>query len=183
MKTLYALAAVAMLTPLASAANPVVEMKTSMGTIKIELFEKETPITVKNFLKYVEDKHYDGTIFHRVIGDFMIQGGGFNKDMEEKKTRETIKNESKLSNTRGTIAMARRPALDSATAQFFINTADNSSKLDRPRYAVFGKVISGMDVVDKIKDVRTTERKGHSDVPVDPVVIESVRLVKAAGEP
>src|SRR5262245_29985407 len=183
MKALYTLAAVAMLAPLASAANPVVEMKTNLGTIKIELFEKEAPGTVKNFLKYAEDKHYDGTIFHRVIEKFMIQGGGLTKDLKQKETREAIKNESSngLLNKRGTIAMARTSAADSATSQFFINTVDNSfldkaEARDGVGYCVFGKVISGMDVVDKIKVVKT----GRNDVPVETVEIISVRKVKDA---
>jgi cyclophilin family peptidyl-prolyl cis-trans isomerase len=173
------------------AANPVVEIKTSMGTIKVELFEDKSPETVKNFLKYVEDKHYDGTIFHRVIADFMIQGGGFEKGLaagnirtKEKKTRDPIKNEAGngLSNERGTIAMARRGDPNSATAQFFINVKNNTG-LDRNArsagYCVFGKVVSGMDVVDKIKAVRTTELvPGFGDVPTDEVVIESVKKVE-----
>ncbi|HXG08448.1 MAG TPA: peptidylprolyl isomerase [Gemmataceae bacterium] len=160
--------------------NPVVIMETSMGTIKIELFADKAPITVKNFLDYVDAKFYDGTIFHRVIPDFMIQGGGFEPGLKEKKTRAPIKNESAngLSNTRGTIAMARTLEPDSATAQFFINVVDNQ-RLDgsaaRPGYAVFGKVIDGMDVVDKIKAVRTGIRGGHRDVPVEDVIIKSVR--------
>lgn len=184
MKHLLAMAAVAVLVPAALAANPVVEMKTNKGTIKIELFEDKAPGTVKNFLKYVDDKHYDGTVFHRVISKFMIQGGGFTKDLEQKKTRPAIKNESDngLSNVRGTIAMARTSEADSATAQFFINTVDNDF-LDRKNardgvgYCVFGKVISGLDVVDKIKGVDTGRLGGMSDVPKDAVVIESVRRV------
>jgi cyclophilin family peptidyl-prolyl cis-trans isomerase len=168
-------------------------METSMGTVKIELDAAKAPITVKNFLDYVDDKFYDGTIFHRVIEDFMIQGGGFEKGLndvksveefkaKEKKTRAPIKNESGngLSNTRGTIAMARTEDLDSATAQFYINVEDNSGKLDRPRYCVFGKVIEGMDVVDKIKAVRTGVlaiggRAIMKDVPDKEVVIKSIR--------
>jgi cyclophilin family peptidyl-prolyl cis-trans isomerase len=160
------------------AANPVVEIKTSLGTIEVELFEDKAPITVKNFLRYVEDKHYDGTIFHRVISDFMIQGGGLDRSLREKRTRDPIKNESTngLENKRGTIAMARTPDPDSATAQFFINVKDNDF-LDRARardkvgYCVFGKVIRGMDVVDKIRNVPT----GPRDVPKTDVVIESIR--------
>jgi len=187
--------------PMVRAANPVVVMKTSEGTIKIELFEDKAPGTVKNFLKYVEDKHYDGTIFHRVMGkphareDFMIQGGGFTKDLNkattqegikeaEKKTRAPIKNESDngLSNKRGTLAMARTPKPDSATAQFFINLKDNTfldreNARDKFGYCVFGKVIEGMDVVDKIKSVKTKALipDVFEDVPETPVVIESVR--------
>src|SRR6516162_6660493 len=146
--------------------NPVVIMKTSMGDIEIELYPKKAPITVKNFLGYVDDKFYDNTIFHRVMGkentedqkDYMIQGGGFTKDRKEKKTKESIKNEADngLSNKRGTIAMARTNNPNSATAQFFINVKDNpplNAKRGADGYAVFGKVIEGMDVVDKIKEV------------------------------
>jgi len=177
--------ALALLAASSYAANPVVVVETSMGTIKVELFEDKAPITVKNFLKYAEDKHYDNTIFHRVISDFMIQGGGFEAGMNEKKTREAIKNESNngLSNLRGTIAMARTRDPNSATAQFYINVKDNTG-LDKANagdgvgYCVFGKVTEGMDVVDKIKAVKTGNKGGHSDVPVEDVVIKSVRLDK-----
>jgi cyclophilin family peptidyl-prolyl cis-trans isomerase len=159
-----------------------------MGTIKIELFEDKAPITVKNFLAYVADKHYDGTIFHRVIDGFMIQGGGYTKDLytatdrqgvekAEKKTRPAIKNESGngLSNKKYTIAMARTSELDSATSQFYINVVDNPN-LDLGKYAVFGKVIEGSDVVGKIKDAKTkTLEIGMKNVPVTAVVIESVK--------
>jgi cyclophilin family peptidyl-prolyl cis-trans isomerase len=168
---------------------PVVVMETSLGTIKIQLDAEKAPITVKNFLQYVDDKFYDGLVFHRVIADFMIQGGGFERLMgvedaegfqaKQKKTREPIKNESGngLSNTRGTIAMARTNKLDSATAQFYINTVDNSGKLDEPKYCVFGKVIDGMDVVDKIREVKTRKivPRQIEDVPVEDVIIKSVR--------
>jgi peptidyl-prolyl cis-trans isomerase B (cyclophilin B) len=182
----------AMVTGSARAANPVVVMETNMGTIKIELFEDKAPITVKNFLKYAEDKHYDGTIFHRVIPTFMIQGGGMEPGMKEKKTRDPIKNESTngLSNLKYTVAMARLgqdvgnvPAADSATAQFFINVKDNTF-LDRAKaadgagYCVFGRVIAGTDVVDKIKDLKTATVKGHEAVPTEDVIIKSVRIVK-----
>ena len=166
----------------ASAANPVVVIETSMGTIKAELFEKDAPITVKNFLQYVEDKHYDGVIFHRIISNFMIQGGGMDENGREKKSRESIKNESTngLKNDRGTLAMARTNVPDSASAQFFINVKDNdflnkANAQDRVGYAVFGKVIEGMDVVDKIKDVKT----GQGDKPIENVVIKSVRVAEA----
>jgi cyclophilin family peptidyl-prolyl cis-trans isomerase len=163
-----------------STENPVVVIETSMGNIKVELFQDEAPITVKNFLQYVDDKHYDGTIFHRIIADFMIQGGGMTPEMKERNTRLPIKNESYngLSNKRGTIAMARTGKPDSATAQFFINVKDNT-QLDRPRspksaedvgYCVFGKVIEGMDVVDRIRLVPTSQ-----DVPIEPVIIKSIR--------
>jgi peptidyl-prolyl cis-trans isomerase B (cyclophilin B) len=161
----------------AAAKNPIVVMKTSMGTIKIELDEDKAPGTVKNFLSYADDKFYDGTIFHRVISDFMIQGGGFQPGMKKKETKAPIKNEAPngLSNVRGTIAMARLRDPDSATAQFYINVEDNSKKLDDQRYCVFGKVIEGMDVVDKIKAVKTDRKGVYGDVPVKDVIIESVR--------
>ena len=159
------------------AKNPVVVIDTSMGAIKVELDDGHAPITVKNFLDYVDDKFYDNTIFHRVIGDFMIQGGGFEPGLKQKTTRAPIKNESPngLSNTRGTIAMARTQALDSATAQFYINVEDNSGKLDEPRYCVFGKVIDGMGVVDKIRKVETGQVGPMSDVPAKDVIIKSIR--------
>lgn len=159
--------------------NPVVVMETSLGTVKIELNAEKAPITVKNFLSYVDDKFYDGTIFHRVIPDFMVQGGGHEPSMREKPAKDPIKNESNngLSNQRGTIAMARLEDPDSATAQFYINVVDNK-KLDasgaRPGYCVFGKVIDGMDVVDKI---RLVETKRNSTVPANDVLIRSIRRV------
>jgi cyclophilin family peptidyl-prolyl cis-trans isomerase len=179
---ILALAAVALGPGLASAQNPVVVVDTSMGPIKIELYADKAPVTVKNFLQYVDDKHYDGTVFHRVIPDFMIQGGGFEPGMKEKKTRAPIKNEAgnNVSNERGTLAMARTSDPDSASAQFFINVKDNKF-LDRKQardgvgYAVFGKVVEGMDVVDKIKGVKTTKRGPFDDVPSEDVVIKSVR--------
>ncbi len=162
--------------------NPVVIMETNMGTIKIELFKDKAPITVKNFLDYVDNKFYDGTIFHRVIPNFMIQGGGMEPGLKEKQTKAAIKNESTngLSNQRGTIAMARTNVPDSATSQFFINVKDNTfldraNAGDKVGYCVFGKVISGMDVVDKIKAVQTANQGGHGDVPVQNVVIRAVR--------
>jgi len=193
-RSLLALALAGAFAAAAQAANPVVVIKTSKGDIKIELFEDKAPETVKNFLKYADDKFYDGTIYHRVIPTFMIQGGGFEKGLgsattreeierKQKKTRDPIKNEAGngLSNQRGTVAMARTNVPDSATAQFFINVKDNDF-LDRKNaadgvgYAVFGKVIEGMVVVDKIKDVRTkTLVPGFKDVPVEEIVIESVR--------
>jgi cyclophilin family peptidyl-prolyl cis-trans isomerase len=164
--------------------KPVVVMETSLGTIKIELDPEKAPVTVKNFLGYVDDKFYDGTVFHRVIPNFMIQGGGFEPGMNEKKTKDSIKNESDngLSNRRGTIAMARKPDPDSATAQFYINVADNDRGLDahggKPGYAVFGRVIEGMDVADKIVNVPTTIKGEFKDVPETDVVIKSVRVEK-----
>ncbi len=164
--------------------NPVVLMKTSLGNIKIELFEKEAPITVANFLSYVKKGFYSKTVFHRVIPGFMIQGGGFTADLEMKKTDGPIKNEAAngLKNDRGTISMARTSNPDSATSQFFINVVNNDM-LNRPMpdghgYAVFGKVIGGMDVVDKIAAVRTGMKKGMQNVPTTPVVINSVSIVK-----
>jgi peptidyl-prolyl cis-trans isomerase A (cyclophilin A) len=164
--------------------SPVVLMSTSLGDIKIELNEAKAPITVKNFLAYVNSKFYDGTIFHRVIPNFMIQGGGFDKDMHQKPTNAAIKNEADngLKNDTGTIAMARTGDPNSATAQFFINVVDNAG-LNRPKpdgygYAVFGKVIEGMEVVKKIENVKTTTKMPYQNVPVDPVIIKSVRVIE-----
>lgn len=173
-----------------SAPNPVVVIDTSMGTIKAELYRDQAPITVKNFLRYVDDQHYDGTIFHRVIPDFMIQGGGFEPGAlvknDEKQTRQSIKNESYngLNNVRGTLAMARTPDPDSASSQFFINVKDNAF-LDRARaedkvgYCVFGKVTEGMDVVNKIRHVDThtvgMPPRHHEKVPKEDVIIKSIR--------
>jgi len=160
--------------------HPVVQLETSMGTIKVELYPEKAPITVKNFLTYVQEGHYDGLIFHRVIKDFMIQGGGFTKDMHERRAKHPpIKNEADngLKNDRGTIAMARTGVVDSATAQFFINTVNNDFLNHRGKtpqgygYAVFGKVIDGMDVVDKIRAVPTGSTGGFQDVPQSPVTI------------
>jgi peptidyl-prolyl cis-trans isomerase B (cyclophilin B) len=153
--------------------------ETTLGTIEVELFEKEAPISSANFLSYVDDGFYDGVIFHRVMKNFMIQGGGFEPGMKQKKTNPPIKNEAKngLKNKRGTLAMARTPDPDSASAQFFVNLVDNDF-LDHTAptaqgwgYAVFGKVVSGMDVVDKIAEVATTTRSGHQNVPAQDVVI------------
>jgi len=159
-----------------------ITLKTSMGDIVIELDHDKAPKTCENFEQYVRDGHYDGTIFHRVIGNFMIQGGGFLPDMMQKATREPIENEAKngLSNVTGSIAMARTAAPHSASAQFFINVKDNNF-LDYPGqdgwgYCVFGKVTSGMDVINKIRTVDTTNKAGHSDVPVEPVVIETATI-------
>ena len=166
------------------AAKPRVELKTSMGKIVVELDPEHAPITVANFLKYVRSGQYNGTIFHRVIDGFMIQGGGMDAAMHEKATGAPIKLESKngLSNTVGTIAMARTNVPDSATAQFFINVVDNSSRLDYPHpdgngYAVFGKVVAGMEVVEKIKAVRTSTVGPHENVPVQSIVIERATLL------
>jgi peptidyl-prolyl cis-trans isomerase A (cyclophilin A) len=187
-KLVVALMALFMLAGIAcaegTAKNPVVLMETSQGTIKLELFEKEAPISVKNFLGYVNKGFYNGTIFHRVINGFMIQGGGFTADFAQKPNVGPIKNEATngLKNDRGTIAMARTGMPDSATSQFFINVVNNDM-LNRPNpdgygYAVFGKVIEGMDVVDKIKAVRTGFHHGMGDVPEQQVVIKSVKVLK-----
>jgi cyclophilin family peptidyl-prolyl cis-trans isomerase len=160
-----------------------VKLETSMGNIVIELNEQAAPVTVKNFLGYVEEGFFDGTIFHRVIPDFMIQGGGFTAEMVEKQTHDPIINEANngLKNERGTIAMARTSDPNSATCQFFINHRDNGPlnyvENGNPGYAVFGKTIEGMDVVDAIASVKTTTRMGMNDVPVEPVVIKSARVV------
>jgi len=158
-------------------------METSEGTIKIELWPDKAPATVKNFLRYVDDGFYDGTIFHRVISNFMIQGGGLTPDMKTKKTRDPIKNEAtpELKNEVGTIAMARTSLVNSATSQFFINVENNDFLDHKDKtpsgfgYAVFGKVVEGMDVVEKIKNVKTTSFGQHQDVPAGPVIIESVK--------
>lgn len=160
--------------------NPEVLFKTSMGDIVIELYPDKAPVTVKNFLRYVSEGKYDGTIFHRVIDGFMIQGGGMTPDMKEQQTYAPIKNEAGngLKNDKGTIAMARTQVVDSATAQFFINLKDNdflNHRDESPRgygYAVFGKVVKGMDVVEKIGKVKTGAKGFHRDVPKEPVVIE-----------
>src|SRR5260370_40504868 len=151
-----------------------VVMDTSLGSIKIELDGDKAPLSVANFLSYVDEKFYDNTIFHRVIDGFMIQGGGFEPGMNQKRTKAAIKNESGngLSNARGAIAMARTSALDSATSQFYINVVNNTN-LDKAQYCVFGKVIEGLDVVDKIKAVKTTTKNGHGDVTVQDVEIKS----------
>ena len=153
-----------------------VVMETSEGTIKIELDGDKAPLSTANFLSYADDKFYDGTVFHRVIPTFMIQGGGFATGMRQKTTKAAIKNESGngLRNKRGSVAMARTNDLNSATSQFFINVVDNAF-LDGNKYCVFGKVVEGMNVVDKIKAVPTGKRGSFEDVPVKDVVIQSVR--------
>ena len=164
--------------------NPVVRMATSMGDVCIELDALKAPATTKNFLEYVSEGYFDGLIFHRVIPGFMIQGGGFDPKMSQKKTRSPIKNEAAngLKNVTGSLAMARTNDVDSATAQFFINVKDNdflnhkSSSPDGFGYAVFGRVVEGMDVVRAIEKVRTGNRGMHKDVPVEAVVINSVKL-------
>ncbi len=167
--------------------NPMVIMSTSMGDIKIELYRDKAPITVENFLAYVNEKYYDGTIFHRVIPGFMIQGGGFTPDMQQKATKPPIKNEASngLKNDTGTIAMARTSVVDSATSQFFINLTDNDFLNHGNRefgYAVFGKVVEGMDVLNKIAGVKTGNQGMHRDVPLEPVVVESIRVIEPVGE-
>jgi cyclophilin family peptidyl-prolyl cis-trans isomerase len=163
---------------------PKVRLTTNYGDIVIELDADNAPLTTANFINYVEQGFYDGTIFHRVIAGFMIQGGGFTPDMKQKKTNPPIKNEANngLKNKRGTIAMARTNNPDSATAQFFINLVDNGF-LDyvsdnKPGYAVFGKVTEGMDTVDKIAAVKTGKSAGMDDVPTQPVIIESAKFVE-----
>ena len=167
----------------AEAQTKMVKLETSMGDIVIELNEAAAPVTVKNFLTYVEEGFYEGTMFHRVIPDFMIQGGGFTARMVRKDTHPAIVNEAAngLKNDRGTVAMARTSDPDSATSQFFINHKNNDFlnyiENKNPGYAVFGKVTTGMDVVDKIAAVKTTVRMGMKDVPVEPVVIKSAKVV------
>ena len=150
---------------------------TNHGTIELELFAADAPKTVANFVTLVGQGFYDGLGFHRVIPDFMIQGGGFLPGMKQKKVKPPIKNESGngLSNTRGTIAMARTSDLDSATAQFYLNTVDNASHLDKAQYCVFGKVIGGADVVEKIRTVKTGRSGSHGDVPATDVMITSIK--------
>ncbi|HRT04747.1 MAG TPA: peptidylprolyl isomerase [Kiritimatiellia bacterium] len=161
-------------------------IKTTLGDIKVKLAADKAPLTVANFLAYVDAKHYDGTIFHRVIDGFMIQGGGFDANMRQKPTKAPIKNEAAngLRNKRGTLAMARTMVVDSATSQFFINVKDNGFldfRSPDPQgfgYCVFGEVVEGMDVVDKIKGVRTGVKAGMSDVPLETVEIVSVTRVQ-----
>jgi cyclophilin family peptidyl-prolyl cis-trans isomerase len=166
--------------------NPRVLLETSMGNITLELNRAKAPISMRNFLSYVQEGYYDGLVFHRVIKNFMVQGGGMDPDMNQKKTKFAIKNEAAngLSNTRGTVAMARTSVIDSATSQFFINVVDNNFLDHRGKtpdafgYAVFGEVVEGMDVVDAIREVKTGSKGGHSDVPVEPVVIKSAKVVE-----
>lgn len=168
-----------------STPNPKLQMKTSLGVITIELFADKAPKTAENILRYVEDGFYNETIFHRVIGNFMVQGGGFTADMQQKKTLPQIKNEADngLKNNRGTLAMARTQVVDSATSQFFFNLVDNDFLNFREPspagygYAVFGAVTEGMEVVDAIAKVATGTQGFHQDVPTEPVVIESVTRV------
>jgi peptidyl-prolyl cis-trans isomerase A (cyclophilin A) len=162
-----------------------VRFETSLGDFVIEFFPAEAPVTVENFLQYVDDGHFEGTVFHRVIPGFVIQGGGLTEDMSQKATRAPIANEATngLRNLRGTLSMARTNDVNSATSQFFVNLVDNAF-LDHqgPRnygYAVFARVVEGMDVVDKIAAVQTGRRRGHDDVPTEPVVVKAARRVEA----
>jgi len=160
-------------------------MKTSKGDITIELYSSKAPMTVKNFMFYVKDRFFEGTTFHRVIANFMIQGGGITAEMHEKPAKPPIKNEAGngLKNARGTIAMARTGIVDSATCQFFINLKDNGTLDHKDNstegfgYCVFGNVVAGMDVVDAIAKIKTTSRRGYGDVPVEPVTIFSVEVL------
>jgi len=168
--------------------NPRVIVKTNLGSFTIELFRKEAPVTVANFLHYVDKKFYDGTIFHRVIPGFVIQGGGLTPDLMKKVTDESIKNEAGngLKNLKGTLSMARTMNINSATSQFFINLRDNAGLDHRDNttkgygYAVFGKVVDGWNVIEKIASVKTTNKNGRQNVPVKPIIIESMRRVMPA---
>jgi peptidyl-prolyl cis-trans isomerase B (cyclophilin B) len=181
-----ALSVLTAVTPAVAAEAPKVALETDKGRIVLELYPDKAPATVKNFLAYVDDGHYNGTIFHRVIPNFMVQCGGMTVSMKEKPTKPPVKNEADngLKNLRGTIAMARTQVPDSATAQFFINTVDNdflNHKNKTPQgwgYTVFGKVVEGMDVVDAIAKVKTGNRGGHQDVPVDTLMIITAERVK-----
>jgi len=173
----------------AVAADPQVEIKTNVGTIRLELYPDKAPLTVENFLKYVQDGHYDGTIFHRVIPNFMVQGGGFDRSYQQKKTRDPVRNEAEralkagLKNDIGTVAMARTSNPHSATAQFFINVNDNTFLNSGARdegYTVFGKVVAGMETVGKIASLPTGAGGPFpKDVPRDPVIIEKMTVVPA----
>jgi len=158
--------------------NPIVVFETSEGSFEVELYAANAPVTVANFVQYVKDKQFDGTIFHRVIANFMIQGGGFTPDWQEKKTRDPIKNESGngIENKKYNIAMARTNDLDSATCQFYINTVDNPD-LDKGKYCAFGKVVAGTEIVDKIRDGKVKrDPRGEPSMPLEPVVIKSAKL-------
>jgi peptidyl-prolyl cis-trans isomerase A (cyclophilin A) len=162
-----------------------ITFETSHGVFTVELFPEEAPVTVENFLRYVDDGHFDGTIFHRIVPGFVIQGGGLTADFSSKKTRAPISNEAKngLKNTRGMLSMARTSDVNSATSQFFVNLADNAFLDHGSRdygYAVFGRVSNGMDVIDKIAAVETGRRKGYDDAPLEDVVIVSARRADAA---
>jgi peptidyl-prolyl cis-trans isomerase A (cyclophilin A) len=162
-----------------------IKFETSHGNFTIELFEKDAPVSAKNFLTYVDDGFFDGTIFHRIVPGFVIQGGGLTADFRNKETRAPIANEAKngLKNTRGSLSMARTSDLSSATSQFFVNLSDNEFLDHGPRdfgYAVFGRVTEGMDVIDKIARVGTGRRKGYQDAPLEDVLIVSARRIDAA---
>jgi cyclophilin family peptidyl-prolyl cis-trans isomerase len=186
--TCFTVAATVCFASLSNAAakqHPVVLIETNLGNITLELDADKAPITVKNFLDYVNSGHYNGTIFHRVINGFMIQGGGFTKEMNQKATKDPIVNEAEngLKNDRGTIAMARTSDVNSATSQFFINVVDNkmldyTSKTPAGYgYCVFGKVTKGMDVIDKIKEVKTATKQGHGNVPLETIEIIKISVV------
>ena len=185
---LFALLIALAVAPAALASNPKVEVKTSLGTVVIDLYPENAPQTVENFLQYVKDGFYDGTVFHRVIPGFMVQGGGFTRNLQQKPTRPAIRNEAGngLRNAIGTVAMARTKDPHSATAQFFINVADNdfldfkSPDENGYGYTVFGRVSAGMDVVQKMLQVPTATVGPHQNVPRTPIVIESTRLIEAA---
>lgn len=184
---LVAIAAFLLPSTLFAQSNPTALIKTSMGDIKVELFTDKAPISVENFMSYASAGYYDGTIFHRVIGSFMIQGGGFTPDMQKKSAGEPIQNEASngLKNKRGTLAMARTGDPHSATAQFYINVENNEDlnytgegNSREWGYAVFGRVIAGMSVIDSIRYVPTTTRSAFSDVPTEPVIIETVEILE-----
>ena len=163
-----------------------IRFETSHGDFTIELFEREAPLTVANFLQYVDDGFFDGTIFHRIVPNFVIQGGGLTPDFEQKKTRAPVRNEANngLQNGRGTLSMARTDAPHSATSQFFVNLTDNDFLDYRPGnhgYAVFGRITDGLDVIDRIAAVRTGRRQGFTDAPMEDVIINSARRVDSAG--
>lgn len=185
-KQVLALVALIGFTLPAFAANPMVELKTSQGDIVVEVYADKAPKSAANFTQYVKDGHYDDTVFHRVIDGFMVQGGGFDEQMKQKSTRPPIENEARngLKNLPGTLAMARTSDPHSASSQFFINLAPNTF-LDYPSrdgwgYAVFGKVVRGMEVVEKIAKVRTANSGMHQNVPVEPVIIRAARLLEVA---
>ena len=170
--------------PPAAAANPQVVVETSLGSFTIELFQDKAPVSVENFLQYVREGFYAGTIFHRVVAGYVVQGGGYTPDLNEKPTRPPIQNEATngLSNQRGTVAMARTRTVRSGTSQFFVNVVDNR-RLDHTGYApddfgyaVFGRVVEGMDVVDRISKVPTTIKDGMESVPIDPVIIKGITV-------
>ena len=171
---------------MAEESSPRVVIETSMGNFTLELNKEKAPITVKNFLGYVKDGYYDGLIFHRVIKDFMVQGGGLDLEMQPKKTKFAIKNEAQngLKNIRGSVAMARTAMVDSATSQFFVNTVDNAfldnkgKRQDDFGYCVFGQVVEGMEVIDAIRQVKTGNKNGHGDVPLETITIVSAKLVE-----